>query len=115
MNYHDIKFFHIFMGLLYVYGLMNYTHNPQGKFSKLVFTFFSALLIASGVASAARLGFSGTELPLWLWAKSAMALVIWLVPFVWYKKISHTHTIKVSSFLMVLLTLAASYLGVFKP
>ncbi len=116
MNYYDIKFFHIFMSLLYVYGLMSFASKPKALFSKLIFTLFSVLLIASGITSAARLGFSGTNLPIWIWGKSLLALLLWALPYLLYSKLANKEKlIRSLNFIFVLMALIAVYLGIFKP
>lgn len=117
MNYYDIKFLHIALVILYVYSLLGLSRFPQKLFSKLFFIFTCIFLAGSGMASLSRLGIKGVEsYPLWVWGKIVIFALLTVLPYAFYTKIIKREIqFRIFNFGFIILVLAASYMGVFKP
>lgn len=114
MNYFDIKFFHIMLTILYVFGLMTASYNPKLKLAKFFYFFVTIMLLLSGVLATDKLGLAlERDLPLWLMAKLiCWVLLLGIVPLVLKKYPQQASKLNC---LFVSIALIATYLGVHKP
>lgn len=114
MNYFDFKFFHIAIGLIFLFNLMLGIYNPTNKIFKIVLGIFTVILLGSGYMLLGRFGIPHAgPYPMWVWAKLACWLLLAIIPPIMIKRFP-TVTKRVS-IVYLLLILIAAYMGVYKP
>lgn len=114
MTYFDTKFFHLLLTILYVFGVMTATYNPQMKLAKFFHYFVSLVLLASGIMSMQRLGLplSG-DAPFWILAKIICWLGLLTLPMLTIK-LAPKHASKANC-VFVFIIVVGAFLGVYKP
>lgn len=98
--------------VLYLFGLMSATYNPQKKLAKLFFYFVSLVLLVSGLNSMQKLGLPlDGNFPLWIWAKIACWIFLVIVPAITIKKFPRIAS--KFNWLFVLVLIVAIFMGVY--
>lgn len=114
MNYFDFKYFHIAIGLIFLFNLMVSIYNPSKKIPKITLGILTVVLLGSGFSLLGRFGIPHHgPYPMWIWAKFASWLVLAIVPSILIKRAPVVA--KKSSFVFLLIILIAAYMGVYKP
>jgi hypothetical protein len=114
MGYYDYKFIHIGLVVIYMYSVMNSSFRPTQIIPKIILGLTSLFLLGSGFLLLNRFGISLTgPYPIWIWVKFGIWFLLAMVPPILIKTFPK-RSIHLNAVYMVLV-LAASYLGIFKP